>query len=119
MPELVPVMLLALCVAYVVCLLVRDAWLPLYRGWRARRGAQGLAERQEQGRREVAADLALIAAAQPILPTDEFGTCPNPDCDMDSYHHILEIEGNTSHRACTFCHHRFSIVHNPPEVPQP
>ena len=110
MPEVVLIML-ALCVAYVVCLVVRDA-RQMYRAWRARRAARGLAERQEQGRREVAAYLELIAAAQPILPTDEFGTCPNPDCDMDSIHHILKIEGNTSHRACTFCLHRFTIDHN-------
>lgn len=86
----------------------------LYRAWRARRAARGLAERQEQGRREVTAALALMAAAQPILPTDEFGTCPNPECDMDSIHHILKIEGDTSFRACTFCHCEFTIDHDTP-----
>lgn len=89
-------------------------WWRLYRTYRVRRAARGLAERQEQGRREVADYRALIAEAQPILPTDEFGTCPNPDCDMDGYHHILKIEGNTSFRACVFCHCEFTIDHDTP-----
>jgi hypothetical protein len=31
---------------------------------------------------------------------------------MDGYHHILKIEGNTSFRACVFCHCEFTIDHD-------
>ena len=82
-----------------------------YVAYRDRRRAEGVAQRWRQGREEVAAYLRLMADAQPVKPTDRFATCPNPECDMDDYHLITNIDGTKATRCCVHCQHEWTIDH--------
>lgn len=90
-----------------------SALVAAIRAYRERQRVAGVARRRQQGIAEVRAYLRLMAAAQPQTPTDQFGTCPNPACDMDGYHLIVNTNGMITTRACVFCMHEWTTDHRP------
>jgi len=82
-----------------------------YTAYRDRRRAEELARIRQQAIADVAAYLRLMAAAQPIKTTDRFATCPNPECDMDDYHLITNIDGAKATRCCVHCLHEWTTDH--------
>jgi len=102
--------------ALVLAILRVPAWLGwrsqlLYERYRHRQYVAGVARRRQQGIAEVRAYLRLMADAQPQTPADQFSTCPNPACDMDGYHLIVNTNGLITTRACVFCMHHWTTDH--------
>jgi hypothetical protein len=102
--------------ALVLAILGAMGWLGwrghrLYEAYRHRQYLAGVDGRRQQGIAEARADQRLMAAAQPQTPTDQFATCPNPACDMDGYHLIVNTNDMITTRACVFCMHEWTTDH--------